>query len=224
MQASVCELNNLGKAYHGRFVVEGITLTIAPGEMVAITGRSGSGKSTVLNMIGLIESPDRGELRLFGERAPAVGSSTAMRLLRSRLGYLFQNYALIDDETVDGNLDLAQTYVSGKRAARRQARDAALAAVGLAGRGRTRVYELSGGEQQRVAVARLMLKPCELILADEPTGSLDATNAHAIVDLLRGLNARGHTILIVSHDRGVAEACDRVIALPDPEGAARAAA
>ncbi len=224
MPVPVCELNNLGKAYHGRFVLEGITLGIAQGEMVAITGRSGSGKSTVLNMIGLIESPDRGELRLFGDRAPAVGSSAAMRLLRSRLGYLFQNYALIDDETVDANLDLAQTYVPGNRAARRQARDAALTAVGLGGRGKTRVYELSGGEQQRVAVARLMLKPCEFILADEPTGSLDPANANAIVDLLRGLNAKGRTVLIVSHDRGVAAACDRVIELPDPEGAARVAA
>ena len=216
MPVPVCELSGVGKAYRGRLVVEGITLAVVAGEMVAITGRSGSGKSTLLNIMGLLESPDRGELRLFGEPAPGVGSSRATRLLRSRLGYLFQNYALIDDETVDGNLQLAQTYVSATRRQRRESREAALAAVGLPGFGRRKVYELSGGEQQRVAIARLMLKPCDLILADEPTGSLDPANAAAVVDMLRDLNARGRTVVIVSHDQRVAAACDRVFALPDP--------
>jgi putative ABC transport system ATP-binding protein len=141
---------------------------------------------------------------------------TPIHCWRSRLGYLFQNYALIDDETVDGNLQLAQTYVSATRRQRRESREAALAAVGLPGFGRRKVYELSGGEQQRVAIARLMLKPCDLILADEPTGSLDPANAAAVVDMLRDLNARGRTVVIVSHDQRVAAACDRVFALPDP--------
>ncbi len=215
MPANMCELVDVGKAYRGRPVVEGITLSVAGGEMLAITGRSGSGKSTLLNVIGLLEAPDRGELRLFGERAPAVGSARATALLRSRLGYLFQNYALIDEDTVDGNLALAQTYDSLGRARRRSARDAALAAVGLPGYGRRRVFELSGGEQQRVALARLMLKRCDLVLADEPTGSLDAQNADAVMAMLRDLCARGKAVVIVSHDERVAMASDRTFALPD---------
>lgn len=215
MAAPVCELRDVGKAYRGRFVIDGITLDVAAAEMIAVTGRSGSGKSTLLNIVGLLESPDCGDLHLFGERAPAIGSSGATRLLRSRLGYLFQNYALIDDDTVDANLELAQMYVSGSRRAHRDAREAALATVGLPHLGRRKVYELSGGEQQRVAIARLILKPCELILADEPTGSLDAATGGAILRMLRDFTAQGRTVVIVSHDQHVVAACDRVFPLPD---------
>jgi putative ABC transport system ATP-binding protein len=216
MPEPVCELLGVGKAYRGGFVVEGVELAVVAGEMVAITGRSGSGKSTLLNIMGLLESPDRGEVRLFGRPAPRVGSSGATRLLRSRIGYLFQNYALIDDDTVDRNLQLAQAYVSASRRQHTESRQGALAAVGLPGFGPRKVYELSGGEQQRVAIARLMLKPCDLILADEPTGSLDQANADAVVEMLRDLNDRGRTVVIVSHDQEVAAACDRKFALPDP--------
>jgi putative ABC transport system ATP-binding protein len=211
-----CELTDVGKAYRGRFVVSGVNLSVAPGEMVALTGRSGSGKSTLLNIIGLLEGPDRGELRLFGERAPRVGSSASTRMLRSRLGYLFQNYALIDDDTVDSNLQIAQAYVRGSRTRKGADRAEALASVGLPGFGRRRVYELSGGEQQRVAIARLMLKPCDLVLADEPTGSLDQSNAAAVMAMLRDLNTRGRAIVIASHDERISAACDRIFRLPDP--------
>src|ERR1035437_3911946 len=216
MTDHVCELIGVGKSYDGHAVVSGIDLAVKKGEMLAITGKSGSGKSTLLNIIGLLETADQGEAQLFGEPSPRVGSAKATRMLRFKLGYLFQNFALIDGESVDYNLRIAQAYTKGLRLGRQEARRSALRAVGLSNSGGQKVYELSGGEQQRVAIARLMLKPCDLVLADEPTGSLDATNADSVLAMLRELNAGGKTMIIVTHDDRVAAACDRVIALPDP--------
>ena len=219
MTDKVCELLGVGKSYGGHTVLSGIDLAVMKGEMVAITGKSGSGKSTLLNIIGLLESADHGDLRLFGEPGPRVRSAKATRMLRFRLGYLFQNFALVDGESVDYNLRIAQAYTKGLRSGREEARRSALRAVGLPNSGGQKVYQLSGGEQQRVAIARLMLKPCDLVLADEPTGSLDVTTADVVLAMLRELNAGGKTMVIVTHDDRVAAECDRVIALPDPRNA-----
>jgi putative ABC transport system ATP-binding protein len=219
MTDHVCELVGVSKSYGGHTVLSGIDLAVMKGQMVAITGKSGSGKSTLLNIIGLLESADHGDLRLFGEPSPRVRSAKATRMLRFRLGYLFQNFALIDGESVDNNLRIAQAYTKRSRSGRQEERESALQAVGLSNSGGQKVYQLSGGEQQRVAIARLMLKPCDLVLADEPTGSLDATNADSVLAMLRELNAGGKTMIIVTHDDRVAAECDRVIDLPDPRGA-----
>jgi putative ABC transport system ATP-binding protein len=216
MTDKVCELLGVGKSYAGHTVLSGIDLAVMKGEIVAITGKSGSGKSTLLNIMGLLESADHGDLRLFGEPSPRVRSAKATRMLRFRLGYLFQNFALIDGESVDYNLRIAQAYTRSSRSDRQQARASALQAVGVPNSGGQKVYQLSGGEQQRVAIARLMLKPCDLVLADEPTGSLDTTNADSVLAMLRELNAGGKSLVIVTHDDRVAAECDRVIALPDP--------
>lgn len=216
MSGGICEVVGLGKSFNGQRVLRDFNLSVEPGEMVAVTGRSGSGKSTLLNIVGLLERPDAGEVRLFGQRPVAVGSSEARGMLRNRLGYLFQNFALVDGDTVDANLRIAQAYAPGSRESRAQAREAALEAVGLAGAGGKRVYQLSGGEQQRVAIARLMLKTCDLVLADEPTGSLDGANADIVLGLLRNLNAAGKAAIVVTHDERVAAACDRVVAMPQP--------
>jgi putative ABC transport system ATP-binding protein len=190
-----------------------MNLTVHAGEMVAIAGESGSGKTTVLNILGLLESPDSGTLRLFGEPAPRIRSAEANRLLRTRLAYLFQNFALIDNATVEYNLRIAQTYVKGTSADKKARRRDALRRVGLAAAENRKPYTLSGGEQQRVAIARILLKPCELVLADEPTGSLDSTNRDAVLQMLLDLKAAGKTIVIVTHDPVVAQACSRVVNL-----------
>jgi putative ABC transport system ATP-binding protein len=216
MTDHVCELVGVGKSYGGHTVISGLDLAVMKGEMVAITGKSGSGKSTLLNIIGLLETADHGDVRLFGEPSPRVRSAKATRMLRFRLGYLFQNFALIDGESIDNNLRIAQAYTKGSRSGRHAARESALRAVGLSNSGGQKVYKLSGGEQQRVAIARLMLKPCDLVLADEPTGSLDTTNADLVLAMLRDLNAGGKTMIIVTHDDRVAAECDRVVVLPDP--------
>jgi len=209
----VCELDEVSKSYSGRRIIESMSMTVLEGEMVAITGRSGSGKTTLLNILGLLESADSGTVRLFGQTSPGIRSRKANRILRNRLAYLFQNYALIDNETVDYNLRIAQTYLSASTSQRRQQRAETLRQVGLPAAGPRKIYELSGGEQQRVAIARILLKPCDLVLADEPTGSLDAANRTAILDMLRDLNKSGKAIVVVTHDEEVAAACHRVIDL-----------
>lgn len=207
---AVAELRGVSKGYGGRAVVVGRDLRVEDGEMVALAGPSGAGKSTLLNMIGLLEAPDEGEVRLFGRPAPRPRTRAAQRLLRDRIGYLFQNGALVDDATVAGNLELALAYAPRSEPAGPTISDA-LKRVGLRGMGRRPVHSLSGGERQRVAIARLMIKPCSLILADEPTGSLDEANRALVVDLLRGLNAEGRTVVAASHDAVLVEACSRAI-------------
>ncbi|WP_134728744.1 MULTISPECIES: ABC transporter ATP-binding protein [Amycolatopsis] len=205
-----CELRGVRKQYAAH--LDDFALRVRPGEFIALTGASGAGKSTVLNLLGLLESPDGGEVRLFGERAPRPRSRAANLLRRNRLGYLFQNFALIDNETVEHNLEVALTYA--QRGTPKQDRiKEALAQVGLRRSEHRKIHSLSGGEQQRVAVARLLLKPCDLVLADEPTGSLDAKNRDRVLDLLQKLNEAGKTIIVATHDETVAGRCSRVVDL-----------
>ena len=213
----VCEMVGVSKNYKGHTVLDDMSIAVSEGEMVAITGKSGSGKTTVLNILGLLETPDRGTVRLFGENSPGTMSLKANQLLRFRLAYLFQNYALIDNETVDYNLKVAQAYARGTRRDKQKLKAEALQRVGLRDAGRRKVYELSGGEQQRVAIARILLKPCDLVLADEPTGSLDDENRDEVLRMLRELNESGKTIVLVTHDQRVAESCSRVIELGEPQ-------
>jgi putative ABC transport system ATP-binding protein len=208
-----CEFTHVSKRFDGQTVISDLSFQIKRGEMVALTGPSGCGKSTVLNMIGLLVAPSTGTIKLFDEPAPSISSRRAQQLLRTRLGYLFQNFALIDSDTVEANMKVAQTYAPGQRARRPDLRKAALKSVGLAEMPGRRVYSLSGGEQQRVAVARLLLKPCDLVLADEPTGSLDPVNRDAILQALHQMRDNGKTIILVTHDPAVAASCDRVVEL-----------
>jgi putative ABC transport system ATP-binding protein len=208
----ICDLDQVTKRLGGREVLSDVDLSIGRGEMVAVTGPSGSGKSTLLGVVGLLSAADRGTLRLFGSPAPRAGSRAATMLLREKIGFLFQNFALVDTDTVDENLAIALEYAPrGMDRHRRTAE--ALGRVGLDGFGSRAVYSLSGGEQQRVAIARLLLKPCELVIADEPTGALDDDNRDAIVTLLRELRGSGKTILVATHDPAVSAACDRVLHL-----------
>lgn len=210
---TVCELLDVSKRYQDHMVLEHINLKVYEGEMLAITGKSGSGKTTVLNIMGLLENPSGGTVKLFDKKIPRIGSVQANRLLRTRIAYLFQNYALIDDATVDYNLEIPLLYSRETRKEKQKLKMDALEKVGLDIPLKQKTYGLSGGEQQRVAIARTLLKPCDLILADEPTGSLDVDNRNEIVKILKGLHDEGKTIIIVTHDQYVAEACGRIIKL-----------
>ena len=204
-----CELLGVRKQYGARIVLDGFDLRVEAGEFIALTGASGTGKSTVLNLIGLLDAPDSGEVRVLGNKAPGPHTRAANHLRRSHLGYLFQNFALVDSESVAHNLDIALTYAGGGPKRERIAE--ALAQVGLPGAETRKVFSLSGGEQQRVAVARLLLKPCDIVLADEPTGSLDAENRDVVLGLLHKLNESGKTIVVATHDELVAGSCSRVV-------------
>lgn len=177
---SIIELKNIEKKYGEKKVLDNISLEINEGDLVAITGESGKGKSTILNIVGLLEIPDGGQVSICGEANIKPNSSKASKMLRSNISHLFQNFALIDEETVDNNLLVALKYVKLSKKEKANKINEALKRVGLEGFEKRRIYELSGGEQQRVAIARVMLKPSKIVLADEPTGSLDETNRDKI--------------------------------------------
>jgi len=208
----ICQLKHVYKQYNKK-IFEDFNLSVEKGEILTIAGESGKGKTTLLNMIGMLDTADQGEIRLFGERIPKITSKRGKILLRDRLFYLFQNYALIDDKDVEYNLDVPLLQSKKSAYEKKNLKLEALKKVGLETPLKQKIYQLSGGEQQRVAIARVFLKPFDLILADEPTGSLDAENKKEILELLKVLNKMGKTVIIVSHDAYIMQNCDRVVYL-----------
>lgn len=209
----IIEIKNLTKYYGKKVILDKLNLNIESGDIISIIGSSGKGKSTLLNIIGLIEPFDEGELIIDGISKLKPQSKKAAKVIREKIGYIFQNFALVDNETVKYNLELASKYVELSKSDKLINIEKALTLVGLEGYANRKVYELSGGEQQRVAIARLIIKPCNIILADEPTGSLDEDNKIKILDLLKYLNNQGKTIIIVTHDKSVTEISNKVINL-----------
>lgn len=206
------ELNDVVKKFGHKTVIDQLSLQIEAGKIYAITGPSGCGKSTLLNMIGGIEKVTSGKVVIFGNQNPSPHSSKVRKIMRNQISFLFQNYALSDNDTVQYNLEMALVYnqeVSNKK----QAIAEVLERVGLKGYEKQKVHTLSGGEQQRVAMARLLLKPTEIVLADEPTGNLDIENRNTIFELLLELNREGKTVILVTHDPELSEQCDIVIRL-----------
>ncbi|MEG2892875.1 MAG: ABC transporter ATP-binding protein [Clostridium sp.] len=210
---AILELKDISKTYGKKSILDKFSLQISEGEMVAITGVSGKGKSTILNILGLLDGFDSGTMVIDGESNIKPNSSKATRILREKISYLFQNFALIDEETVEYNLNLALRYVNANKGEKKVFIKDALEKVGLSNMEKSRVHELSGGEQQRVALARIMLKPSKIILADEPTGSLDEENLYLVVEILKSLNESGKTVVVVTHDKKVAEQCSRVVTI-----------
>lgn len=200
------EIKNLCKRFGDNVIFDDFNVTINDGEYVVFAGKSGCGKTTLLNMIGALEKPDKGKILVNGVDISLKRNQK--EYFRSTLGFLFQNFALIENKTVRQNLDLVQ-----KKYRSTMTISESLNAVGIAGKEDTAVYKLSGGEQQRVALARLMIKKCDIILADEPTGSLDADNAKAVVSILKQLNSQGKTVILVTHDERIIAECKRVIKL-----------
>lgn len=207
------KMDNLTKKYGQQTILDHFNLSIKKGELVAIVGPSGSGKSTILNILGLIENFDSGQYFFMGHSNIKPNSSTAQKMIREKISYLFQNYALIEEDTVYQNLLLSLKYVKKSKSEKREIINTALSEVGLAGFAERKVYELSGGQQQRVAIARALIKPSELLLTDEPTGSLDKSNRDEVFALLKKLNQQGKTIIVVTHDPEIAQQCERIIKL-----------
>jgi putative ABC transport system ATP-binding protein len=196
--------------------LRGVDLAIAPGEFVAIMGPSGSGKSTLLHIVGALESPTSGTVALGGRRYDGLSDRELTRVRRDRIGFVFQFFNLLGSLTAEENVALPALIARRHDAAvRRRARDL-LARVGLAERAGHLPAELSGGEQQRVSIARALLLAPDLLLADEPTGNLDSRAGSQVLELLRDVNAGdGTTIAMVTHDPSAAAVADRVVFLAD---------
>ena len=209
----IVSLKNINKSFKDKVIFKDFSLDVEEGEFLSITGASGKGKTTLLNIIGLLEKPDSGDVFLFDTKNESFGSRKARDIRRHKLSYLFQNFGLVDNETCKFNLDLALEFSGYNREQKRGAVSDALKKVGLEGFENRKVYSLSGGEQQRVALAKILLKSPELILADEPTGSLDADNRDFVLSLLREFNEAGKTIIMVTHDVKVDSCAKRHICL-----------
>jgi putative ABC transport system ATP-binding protein len=199
-----------------RAVLRGVDVAVGRGEFVALVGPSGAGKSTLLNLISGIDQPSAGEVRVDGRSLTALSERERTLFRRRHVGFVFQFFNLIPTLTVAENLLLPLELVGRAGPAARAEVSALLAEVGLADRGRTPADRLSGGEQQRVAVARALAHAPGLVLADEPTGNLDADSARAVLDLLRRLGReRKATVIAATHSPEVAAVADRVLVLRD---------
>lgn len=204
-------LNNICKKFGEKIILDNFNMQVNKGEFLSIMGESGKGKTTLLNIIGMLEKADSGELIIKGYRNLSFSSPKAIKLRRYDISYLFQNYGLIDNETVLNNLKIVTKYKKSKN----EKNDIinALDRVGLSGIEKRKVFTLSGGEQQRVALAKIILKSPEIILADEPTGSLDYKNRDYVLEILKNLNEEGKTVIVVTHDSCVEKCAKRNIYL-----------
>lgn len=180
---------------------------------MCLSGESGSGKSTLLNIIGLLEQADEGTVDLCEQLDVKVNSKQARQLLSKKISFLFQNYALVENQTIGYNLEIACGQLKLSKREKVQMKRDALERLKLDFDLKTKIYQLSGGEQQRIALARVLLKDSELILADEPTAALDFKNRDLVLACLKDLNRKGKTIVMVSHDPYVINQADRVIYL-----------
>ncbi len=199
-----------------RMILNGLDLDVQRGEHLAILGRSGSGKSTLLHLLGALDRPDGGEIVIAGHRVDATRPGALARTRLRHIGFVFQSFHLIDELTGGENVLMPARLPGARREAAGRAREL-IDELGLAEVKDNLPHELSGGEQQRFAIARALVNDPDLILADEPTGNLDTENATAVLDLLRRTSSgpRGHAVVMVTHDAEAATAADRVVHLID---------
>ncbi|MCG9079981.1 MacB family efflux pump subunit [Laribacter hongkongensis] len=196
-------------------ILKDIHLTIEAGEMVAIVGASGSGKSTLMNILGCLDRPSRGRYCVKGQETRRLSPDELATLRRETFGFIFQRYHLLSDLDALGNAEIPAIYAGLRPDNRRERASRLLARLGLADRLHHRPGQLSGGQQQRVSIARALVNGGEVILADEPTGALDSHSGQEVMAILHELHAEGHTVIMVTHDAGLAEHAERIITLKD---------
>jgi putative ABC transport system ATP-binding protein len=213
------KLNNLSKVYRTDEVetvaLNAVNIGIEQGEFVAIMGPSGCGKSTLLNVIGMLDRPNEGEYLFMGENVAGYAEAKLSTIRKQNIGFIFQNFNLIDELSVQENIELALLYHDINAKQRKLRVDQVMDKVGIAHRAKHRPSQLSGGQQQRVAVARAVVGDQSLILADEPTGNLDSVHGQEVMEMLQGLNDEGTTIVMVTHSSAHADYARRTINLFD---------
>ena len=196
-------------------VLHDINLIIHQGEMVAIIGQSGSGKSTLMNILGCLDQATAGDYKIFGQSVSRLDADELAKLRREHFGFIFQRYHLLGDINARDNVSVPAVYAGMDGQARNERAEQLLADLGLADKVNNRPSQLSGGQQQRVSIARALMNGGDIILADEPTGALDSKSGEDVVQILKDLNAQGHTIIMVTHDPGLAAQAERVIEIKD---------
>ena len=195
--------------------LDGVSLTIERGEFVAVVGQSGSGKSTMMNVLGCLDVPTHGEYYLDGADVQAMSDRELSRIRNREIGFIFQQYNLIQSLTVLENVELPLIYQGVDPIDRRDMALAALDRVGLGDRVKHHPAEMSGGQQQRAAIARAIATNPPIIMADEPTGALDSRTGLEVLDFLRRLNREGSTVILITHDNGIAATARRIVRLSD---------
>lgn len=217
--SALIRIENIHKTYNpGENEVralDGVSLEIEKGEFVAIVGHSGSGKSTLMNMLGCLDVPTSGRYFLHGKDVSQMSDNELSDVRNQEIGFIFQGFNLIANLDAIGNVELPLIYRGLDRKTRREAAKQSLKLVGLGTRMTHKPSEMSGGQQQRVAVARAIAARPPVILADEPTGNLDSHSSKEIMDILKGLNRAGRTVIIITHDSDIAEQVDRVVSIKD---------
>lgn len=196
-------------------ILKGINLEIYAGELVAIVGQSGSGKSTLMNILGCLDQPTAGSYQVKGRETRKLEADELAQLRREYFGFIFQRYHLLGDLSAAGNVEVPAIYAGVDASARQQRSTQLLTDLGLAEKTQNRPSQLSGGQQQRVSIARALMNGGDVILADEPTGALDKNSGIEVIRILRELNAKGHTIILVTHDMNVAKNASRIIEISD---------
>lgn len=215
----IIRLEHINKIYHpGENEIQAlsdVSLTVHKGEFVAIVGQSGSGKSTLMNLLGCLDTPTDGAYILEGSDVSTLSDQQLSAIRNRQIGFIFQGFNLIPSLTALENVELPLIYRGVGREERRRAARESLERVGLSNRMRHRPAEMSGGQQQRVAIARAIAAHPPILLADEPTGNLDSTSGADVMDILRSLNRDGHTVILITHDSGIAATIDRVVHIQD---------
>ena len=218
--AKLIELRNVYKIYSEGLesevrALDGVSLEIERGEFVAIVGQSGSGKSTMMNVLGCLDIPTRGDYFLNGTDVRELTDKELSRIRNKEIGFIFQQYNLIQDLTVLENVELPLLYAGVGNAERRERAMASLEKVGLSEKWKNMPNQLSGGQQQRVSIARALAGSPSLILADEPTGALDSKTSRDVLGFLKQLNDEGNTIVMITHDNAIAMEARRVVRIKD---------
>lgn len=208
---SIIKLDNISKSFGNHEIFKNFSLEIKKGDFVCISGDSGKGKTTLLNILGMLDTPDTGNVVINDKTNPKFNSKLGRKILRDEIFYIFQNYGLVEDKTVKYNLEIAAS-ISGKN--KEEDYINALEKVGLDSNFlKKKIFTLSGGEQQRCAMARIYLKKFNIVLADEPTGSLDSNNREKVMEILKNINNDGKTIIVVTHDPEVVKCAKTIVKL-----------
>lgn len=215
----IIETKNLTKIYHVGVeriaALNGVSLNVEPNEYLAIMGSSGSGKSTLMNILGCLDKPTKGTYKIRNHDIRKLNATELARIRNEEIGFVFQSFELLSRMSALRNVEMPLLYSQGNWSSRRRKARAALERVGLGDRVRHRPNQLSGGQKQRVAIARAILNNPSILFADEPTGNLDSSTTHEIMDLFGQLHDEGQTIILVTHENDVAANCQRVVRLTD---------